>query len=984
MLAADRARIDGFVIQGGKVRGQGAGILCDRASSTISNNTIVHNATLQPEGLAERKMIHQHANEGGGIACINGSNGTITNNVIARNTTEIGGGAGIGVNNMSLPQITHNVICDNHAGIADVDRSRCNNGGGISASQASPRLPLRMTIANNVIVNNRCGGNSDGGGIYLEYDSSPLVAANWILGNLAEDDGGGMYIMKLSHPDVIGNIVAGSKGSSGITLSKGGRGNFENNFIYANFYGITCPESWMLLRHNTIVANHGPGVAYRQAKHWKPAVVTENIIYGNAGAVQIEGGSEYPLIVTGNDIQGGHAGEGNFDEPISFGNDRLTGTANSVTYDARRTHTTLTTVEIGGGERVVGRAIRLGDKWGLVKSFANGRIVVWGDLRTPNPETRFEIPMSYVLRSAAPRGVGARMGKTVTVGPSGHVTLEGNRMNRRFVQAILACALSVGLGAVVSSAEEQPQVPRPRMEPAKLGPRTEQVDAKDYAKALHVAPSGSDQGDGSRARPLASVAQAVANIKDATAENRYAILVAAGAYNDGTILMKPYVDLFGGFDAKSWQRGHCANRERLDGAGQRRVAVGADNARIDGFVICNGRVRGHGAGILCGHASPTISNNTFLRNATQEPEGATTKLYHQQGNDGGAIACVTGSNATVNNNLIAGNTTEIGCGAGIAVANWSMPHILNNVICDNVTGLTDVQNSRSSNGAGISANNALLRPPLRMTVTNNVVANNRANGNSDAGGIYCEYDSAPLIGANWILGNWAQDDGSAVYFMKSSHPLFTSNIVAGHGNHGAIRLSKEGRADIEHNLIYANVNALSCISSWMNLKNNTIVDNGAGVGMENSYAPHLRPPVITANLIYGNQGGQLGANTTNAYVPVVANNDIQGGYQGGEGNFDTKPEFENDGAEGPIQSMGYDEQQVVTTISVAEVPGGGKLAGRVVKVGDKWSVVKGSGNGKIVAWGDLRSKEPATAFRIAPTYQLRTALAGDVGAQTKH
>jgi hypothetical protein len=113
------------------------------------------------------------------------------------------------------------------------------------------------------------------------------------------------------------------------------------------------------------------------------------------------------LIVTGNDIQGGHSGEGNFDEPISFGNDRLTGTASSVKFDARRAQTTLTTAEIGNGERVAGRVIRLGDRWGVVKSFAQGQMVIWGDLRTPHPETRFEITMTYVLRGAAPRGVGA-------------------------------------------------------------------------------------------------------------------------------------------------------------------------------------------------------------------------------------------------------------------------------------------------------------------------------------------------------------------------------------------------------------------------------------------------------------------------------------------------------------------------------------------------------------------------------------------------
>jgi hypothetical protein len=170
----------------------------------------------------------------------------------------------------------------------------------------------------------------------------------------------------------------------------------------------------------------------------------------------------------------------------------------------------------------------------------------------------------------------------------------------------------------------------------------------------------------------------------------------------------------------------------------------------------------------------------------------------------------------------------------------------------------------------------------------------------------------------------------------------------------------------------------------MHLKNNTIVDNDSGVGMENSYAPHLKPPVIIANLIYGNGGGQIGAQASGADAPVVAKNNIQGGYAGGDGNFDTKPEFESDGAKGTIQSMDYDAQRVVTTISVAEVPGGGKLAGRVVNVGDKWSVVKESGDGKIVAWGDLRTNAPATEFKIAPTYQLRAALAGDVGAQAKH
>jgi hypothetical protein len=550
--------------------------------------------------------------------------------------------------------------------------------------------------------------------------------------------------------------------------------------------------------------------------------------------------------------------------------------------------------------------------------------------------------------------------------------------------AIIAIALAVVLvPGSISQAEEDPQQSIYKREPKKLGPQTEQVDLQEYSRVLHVAPSGSDKGDGSKSKPLASPAQALAAVKDATTENRHAILVAAGEYKGDTIEMKPHVDLFGGFDEKSWNRDIDANRSVLDGEQARRVVTGADNARIDGFVIRNGKVRGPGGGMLCEHTSPTISNNIFTNNTALEPADIRKELYHQHGHDGGAIACVTGSNAVVRNNVIAGNTTEVGGGAGIAVSNWSMPHILNNVICHNETGLTDDKQSRSSNGGGISASNALLRPPLRMLVINNVIANNRANGNSDAGGIYCEYDSAPLIGANWILSNWSEDDGAGVYIMKASQPLLTSNIIAGQQGYTAVRLSKEGRADIEHNLMFGNVAAITCVSSWMNLKNNTIVDNAAGVSHENSYAPHLKPPVVTENLIYGNRGGQFSAVNTGDDAPTVSQNNIQGGY-GGEGNFDEKPSFADDGAKAPIRSLDYDEDRIVTEVAVADVPAGDELVGRVAHVGNKWSVIKECSDGKIVVWGDLRpagQQSSGLEFHIAPSYELRTPLGVDVGAQ---
>jgi hypothetical protein len=539
---------------------------------------------------------------------------------------------------------------------------------------------------------------------------------------------------------------------------------------------------------------------------------------------------------------------------------------------------------------------------------------------------------------------------------------------KRFAAVVVL--LSVSSSSLVFADPPPPPEPTPIMDAKKLGPQTEQVDENAYAKVVRVEAGGSIQ-------------DALKGITDASESKRYAIFVPAGEYKGGTIEMKPFVDLFGGFDAKASKRDIEANRTILDGEGQRRVLVGANNARLDGFVIRNGKVRGDGAGILCDHVSPTIANNTFLNNATLEPQGRDPKMIHQRGHDGAAIACMNGASPTIANNVMAGNTTEIGGGAGVAVWNYSMPQITNNVITGNTTGLTDKHLSRSSNGAAISASKAEHRPPLRMRVINNVITHNTANGKSDAGGVYLEYDSSPVVGANWLLGNWCEDDGSAIYVMKNSHPLFTHNIVAGN-NSSAIRLSKEGRGELAHNIVFGNSMAVICISSWMNFHHNTIVDNANGVTYGNTYAPHLKPSVITENILYNNGGtGGLGADQSSLDAPIVKKNDIQGGYRGGgEGNFDEKPQFVADGGSGKITSIEYDADRAVTTITTPAVAERGDLAGRVISVGgEKWGVIKSGGaDGKLLVWGDVRSKRQASDFVIHPTYRLQTPVAGDVGS----
>ncbi|MDZ7377220.1 MAG: hypothetical protein ONB13_11455, partial [candidate division KSB1 bacterium] len=102
---------------------------------------------------------------------------------------------------------------------------------------------------------------------------------------------------------------------------------------------------------------------------------------------------------------------------------------------------------------------------------------------------------------------------------------------------------------------------------SKIGVKTEPVNGEIYEKIYYVSiQSGSDKtGDGSKANPWQSPTFALSIINDASESNKYAIFVAEGIYNSGTIVMKEWVDLYGGFDPKNWQRDIFKYRTILDG-----------------------------------------------------------------------------------------------------------------------------------------------------------------------------------------------------------------------------------------------------------------------------------------------------------------------------------------------------------------------------------------------------------------------------------
>jgi hypothetical protein len=117
-----------------------------------------------------------------------------------------------------------------------------------------------------------------------------------------------------------------------------------------------------------------------------------------------------------------------------------------------------------------------------------------------------------------------------------------------------------------------------------VGPQLRSVDQAAYAHVTQVAPEGKYR----------TVASAPASITDASPKNRYAVLVAAGTYKESRLGMKPHVDLYGGFIAGDWKsRDVYRQATILDEQEQGPVVIGADDARLDGFVITGGLQKAH-------------------------------------------------------------------------------------------------------------------------------------------------------------------------------------------------------------------------------------------------------------------------------------------------------------------------------------------------------------------------------------------------------
>ncbi len=520
-----------------------------------------------------------------------------------------------------------------------------------------------------------------------------------------------------------------------------------------------------------------------------------------------------------------------------------------------------------------------------------------------------------------------------------------------------------------------------------IGPRTEQIDFTCYSRVLHVSDlNGTPNGTGDENLPFKTIEEALKVSEGATETERNSILVAGGIYQVTALPMREYVDLYGGFDPRDWRKRNIHEFPSILDANQKGpVVVGANHARLDGYKVTNGKNDAMGGGIVCQSVSPTLTNNFITGNRTIYTAAIAPETLHLVGHEGAGIAVLNAASPVIRNNLIYGNSTDVGDGGGISVRDRSNPNIIGNVIVGNKTGLTDTTmydgkiGSRSSNGGGIS-----VSTHSAPQITGNVISLNVVHNTSDGGGIYAEYGSAPLIQGNWLTGNTTSDDGGAIYVRgledlsaPSGAVIIEGNLFAGNkiyhegrqkkGYTEAIFLSKRGRAAIRNNLFVGQLTGIGVANSTMVTEGNTIVDHtGPGIYVDlREELPGVEQSTVTGNIFWGNTR-QVEVNRKFSTPPRVENNVIQGGLEEGD-NSDIDPGFIDNSFHMKVISIEYKDSKCLTEVQIDSKLPEGSIAGRLARIGEKWSVIQKSTPGRITIWGDLR--DSGDSLYIPPAYE---------------
>ncbi len=413
----------------------------------------------------------------------------------------------------------------------------------------------------------------------------------------------------------------------------------------------------------------------------------------------------------------------------------------------------------------------------------------------------------------------------------------------------------------------------------------------DSRAAIHyVKPNGTGTGASwEEAGPL----QATVNAATAGDE----VWVAAGTYRstqNPVLIMKGGVALYGGFagmEESVEQRDWIANPAVIDGESVRGCVRGADNARLDGFTVTNGKWTAIGGGMSNDAVSPAVANCTFFGN---------------WGGFGGAI---------YNNNA---SPVITDCVFSNNYSDWDGGGMYNKMSSPEVSGCLFSGNTSLRRGGGMYNSAALPEVSDCIFVENSSVVSGggmyneesapmvshchfEGNSSERGGGMYICEESVPTVSYCTFNLNVAANSGGGICNIFSSPTLVGCEILDNtvnmeNGNGGGITNSGAsltmsncllaGNSAQEYGGgIYNEISTALIITNCTITENMTTMERGGGIYNLQS------EPEITNCILWNNSssGGQMSNIEGNPLSRVIFSC-IGGGYEG-TGNIDSDPLF---------------------------------------------------------------------------------------------
>ena len=698
---------------------------------------------------------------GGGVAC-SGAGPVIANNFIFGNTADGSIGGGIYLNfyknvpPVAQPIVTNNVIYQNTA------LGSIGEAAGICVRNSSP------LIAWNKVLFNVAGDK--GGGIACFGNSQPTIANNIIEQNASSADsiglGGGILAtaddydgqpvyFAVSSPIVINNVIAANGADSGGGLAL-----------------VDTPPAagagGALVVNNTIVANSGSGVFFANAS---PTNFNNVIAFNSAG---LERSDASTITFENNDVYGNSVLAQNMD---FVGITSSVGINNNISADP---------------------------------AVANFRI---GDLR---------------LQPASPC---VNAGSTASVVP-GWPDRSGNP---RVTGAAVDIGAYESTGASISS-------PTTIVHVSPAGNDTN--DGLTWATAKRTV-----QGGISAAAPGVILGGEVWVAQGIYTQH---VTVPAFTYLYGG---------FAGNETSRGARNLSANSTIVDGAGQpgvvQSISAGYLVSTLDGFTVQNGGIytggqsftgspEVQGGGINCLVSAPIIANNTIRSNSVGTP-------FNSNGTSKGGGINLYVSHALISNNTIAQNDVldhTAGTGGGIYTLR-SKPTITQNVLYWNhavyggaitadllssirLTGNAIVQNSFYNNQPptyyGAFDGAILLEGCNGFFIDGNIIAGNQAGTGA---GLDLKGPGTGIVQNNVIYANQAYSAdsssgmGGGIYYEGDdlSPVSFVNNTIVGNSAPSPVLGDMGGGV------------ALNLLTNNIALVNNIIVSNSGGIWLRGGPAP---------------------------------------------------------------------------------------------------------------------------------------------------